>query len=924
MAESEQSITRELEYLLPTPSCFWQWSADGKWVEWVDGRTIVHRDQLAAVVERLVPRGLPPLGAILLLLAACRPNWDAEAAKRHIVTAATQERLADGLDLFHSIAARRLEQELSEVLGDLGVVAGLPEKLRDSLAAQASLAEYVFDGALAAMDAVAAKEVAAILRVGLDSDTLKQVRSGQALIDEMPELLQSLEGGLSRVAVEPVATWLKTGVSAAVLPAEIEVPLSQRVRELMTQLQNDEELGSLASVARDLLAALHVPRRLVSHEDLPLGGVSDISNRGSLDRLLVSELANDDLTLTIRVALGEAMYLRREAPAHRPQVTRHLLIDCGIRMWGIPRLFATAVGLAVAAVSDDRTALQMHRAAGPTVLPCDLTSRQGVLDHLAELRPEPDPLPALRRLLTLAADDASEEAEVFLVTHEDAVADVGTLLLNESAAGASVTAFIATVSREGQFVLWRWNSAGRQEISRVQLSVEKLFPATPAEQIELLTRDASFPMILRRESLPLRLPAVIKPRQAIWLASVALVAVTSDHRLMAWTDQTRGGLQLTDAIPPGAVLAVLGDADRPVVQVVTYVKKTNTLTILSSNLRDPCRRRSLRRNKPLAVVLHQGRLLLMYGNEVRVVDPETGEESNYAVRSDIRHKMGRFYCGNQRWFAAGISGLEVVCPAAPNTIALFDRPGHGPWKLLKDFAVQPADSTSHRQRFSPTTGTALPAIMRSVAASADGNFLVVEGKLEALPNGHISWWMCNLLQWTVLHIGVAERAFTETLGGFGGESVTNSVNLRRNFHSIGRDRKGRLTLLKGDELFTLMENASRHLIWAHAGCKIADDGISHVQQFHLVQSPEGTRYKLRKATWPDGSQAWLDSRGMLHLVSSDRRVPQITFTLGDQPSAGWTSNGQTFGWKYFVDDSSDGVATAIEQMAREFVARLAS
>ena len=40
---------------------------------------------------------------------------------------------------------------------------------------------------------------------------------------------------------------------------------------------------------------------------------SDISNRGPLDRLLLSESAHDDLTLAVRIALNEALYLRRES-----------------------------------------------------------------------------------------------------------------------------------------------------------------------------------------------------------------------------------------------------------------------------------------------------------------------------------------------------------------------------------------------------------------------------------------------------------------------------------------------------------------------------------------------------------------------------------------------------------------------------------
>ena len=40
-------------------------------------------------------------------------------------------------------------------------------------------------------------------------------------------------------------------------------------------LKNDVVLAGIAKLARDLLAAIHLPRILVSPEDLPVGGVSD-------------------------------------------------------------------------------------------------------------------------------------------------------------------------------------------------------------------------------------------------------------------------------------------------------------------------------------------------------------------------------------------------------------------------------------------------------------------------------------------------------------------------------------------------------------------------------------------------------------------------------------------------------------------------
>ena len=91
---------------------------------------------------------------------------------------------------------------------------------------------------------------------------------------------------------------------------------------MIAGLDNDQELGGM-SIARQLLAAIHLPRSLSDRDDLPVGGISDISNRGPLDRLLLSELAHDDLTLAVRIATNEALYLAaRRRPAVRPSGAR--------------------------------------------------------------------------------------------------------------------------------------------------------------------------------------------------------------------------------------------------------------------------------------------------------------------------------------------------------------------------------------------------------------------------------------------------------------------------------------------------------------------------------------------------------------------------------------------------------------------------
>ena len=62
------------------------------------------------------------------------------------------------------------------------------------------------------------------------------------------------------------------------------------------------------------MAVTQLPRAVIDPDELPLGGVSDITNRGDWDKLLLSELAHDDLTLTARLAnnVARRSWLDRE------------------------------------------------------------------------------------------------------------------------------------------------------------------------------------------------------------------------------------------------------------------------------------------------------------------------------------------------------------------------------------------------------------------------------------------------------------------------------------------------------------------------------------------------------------------------------------------------------------------------------------
>src|SRR4051812_11257737 len=171
------------------------------------------------------------------------------------------------------------------------------------------------------------------------------------------------------------------------------------------------------------MAAVRLPRRLGERDQLPIGGVADITNRGTLDRLLLSELAHDDLTLAVRVALNEALYLRREPPMREPPGTLAVLLDSGLRLLGIPRGVASAVALGFAACDKQHAQALFWRAHGKELLPVKLLSRHGLTEHLGALEVDAHCGDAVAAFS--AAAPSGEENQSILITHCDCLEDPG-------------------------------------------------------------------------------------------------------------------------------------------------------------------------------------------------------------------------------------------------------------------------------------------------------------------------------------------------------------------------------------------------------------------------------------------------------------------------------------------------------------------
>ncbi|MBI1841597.1 MAG: hypothetical protein HYR88_12190, partial [Verrucomicrobia bacterium] len=833
-------------------------------------------------VLRALPQDrLPPFGAVVLLLAACRGRIP--EAEDFPGDPGTPGHLED--------SARRASIDAS--LAELKRVASLPDALRANLAAKCALARAVFESA--------PPQPFGRLQ-NLRDDVFDQVDPSEfssyddPTDDEKHRCLHLVASGLRRHTVESLTIRLRTGLDALpeASPGAVSLPAVQ-ARRLLEELLHDPELRPLAMAARQLMAATQLPRHLHVSDDLAVGGVSDISNRGSIDRLLLSELAHDDLTLAARVALREALYLRHEPPEHQPPLSRCLLIDSGIRLWGLPRLILVAAALAFVAEDLKLESLRAWRPSGRGWVPVNLLSREGLIEHLEALDIDPHPGEALDSLAGML--DADPTAQSILLTHPDVFSDpVFRRRLDKAERPPD---FICTLDRQGRFTLHAAPFHSRAPIAESLLDVESLFLEPSARGLWGASAEAeNLPAFIKVDPCPMLLP--IPGRVDYWFlaADDRCIAALSDRKLVEYDprDSHIGGRVLCPKLPPGRKLwAEEIDGAVFLVQAGSTRRPNRWVRCRRG---DPAEAIDLCGGEPACAVIRFDRVLLVirehdvyaYGlDDAKLLDRKV---------SPSRWHRGRYFSSLQQFHLAHWDGRRIEFQPVPvpaqlglsGIVALFDRAGlEGPWALNHLCQAFPLQGDQKIQIPLPLGQSAHP---RNVHVSRDGHRIQL-----TIPN----------LGWSQVFDLESGRALPKP--GRGGESdltdpwpTLPAHPLTRSFDAVAIVASTLfLRSRKGDRFAIEVDDQNR---WRMTPDPNASDAPWLPFEPIARSHPEIHGCHLQAAATARGGSVCLDSRGLLHLRSANSNAPEATLSLGPGRLAIWTTADGVCGPAFFMPPGS--------------------
>src|SRR5579859_1089854 len=331
------------QYFQPSANYFWRPEAeDGTTVFCIPGDgTIVYSGFLMRVLEDLSSQGLPPLGALLLALTATNHSQGDPLQKvEDILRSAVTGFRVDNPSVFGHM--------LDEAMDFLRTLAALPLKYTGG-EQRIQLFQVLFKGCHRQMSVEGSRDLLQAARQWIgETGKVREIPHELLTPARYTHDLKCL-GLLSRQFPDEASIIGKLttvpAIPGEILPEEEKEPGPADFVDSLIEQYSTFPIGILI---RSIWSGLNIPIHHRVPGEQPLGGFSDLSNKGSFDKLLVSEFANDEWLLLSRLANNEALFLHREIPPGADDLRRILLLDISLKSWGTPKVLAYAVLLAIA------------------------------------------------------------------------------------------------------------------------------------------------------------------------------------------------------------------------------------------------------------------------------------------------------------------------------------------------------------------------------------------------------------------------------------------------------------------------------------------------------------------------------------------------------------------------------------------------
>jgi len=509
------------DYFQSYEGYFWEWEKTVLETDSVfetvsipDGAVIAYERYVFETLRYLSEESFPPFGALLLVIAATNP----EAARSIEKIFETVEKNAIEDDNYDPEVAAEAKQFLI-------ILSKLPTEFRIGNKRK-QLFRLLFENVHNRLSSEKAKKILEEYKTNKHLLLHCAQKLPFSFANYMKDFRTIAKIGASFSSKDIILQGLKDIPEIVEISEEILVQeATEKPKDFVRELIETPKTFYVGSLIRRIWSGLNIPLHHSAPSHQPLGGISDLTNKGDFDKLLISEFANDDDVFMSRVANHEALYIQREVPPESDDFFRTILIDASLKNWGTPKIlaFASAIGIATHPKTDIPCKIFVVDDHFKEVLFSEVSE---VIDGLSILGKKLDSAQGIAAFFS--ENEEAKNGEIFLVTSESTLAlpMMQTVLSDHS----QWLNYMIVTDANGMIDFFRVRNKGRKHIQKIVLPLEDLWKNPTVEK---RPERSKFPTeINEKAQYPIYFPPAIKNENTFFYKNnmYILAANKSLHR----------------------------------------------------------------------------------------------------------------------------------------------------------------------------------------------------------------------------------------------------------------------------------------------------------------------------------------------------------------------------------------------------------
>ncbi|HKX85703.1 MAG TPA: ribosomal protein L7/L12 [Flavobacterium sp.] len=427
--------------------------------------TIAYSDYVLEVLGLLSEEAIPPLGSLLMAIIATNPESEKGIAR---IESHLKQKIEEyNLKNFKYLRSRTIVSFLKQL-------AALPEeyKVGDK---RILLFQTIFRDCHNRLSGDSAKKMLVQFKEEqydfFKENKPKPFNQGNFIKDFRTIALLKTSFPLTQSIIDAMENLPQEEMNEKLTEEVLDESNTVSSEEFVEQLLLNEQTFPVGSLIKRIWSGLNIPLHHNTPSSQPLGGISDLTNKGDFDKLLISEFANDDDVFLSRIANHEALYIQREIPPQPDDFKRILLIDNSLRNWGNPKILSFAAALAVA--KHPKTDIDCDVfVIGEGYKQVSTNSIYQVIDGLGELSGALDCAKGLESFIEDFEKDWKHR-EIFLFTSEECLKQIP--MQRVMNLHHDVFKYVFTTHVEGDIHIYKNQNKGRKLMQHIALPLEELW-----------------------------------------------------------------------------------------------------------------------------------------------------------------------------------------------------------------------------------------------------------------------------------------------------------------------------------------------------------------------------------------------------------------------------------------------------------------